>query len=73
MHPTRIPTPRPCTQPATPRLLTLPLSLTRHDLLCDASLLLNPPEHKLALYRLLHLLLTTYYLLLTPYYLLLTP
>merc|ERR1740117_340508 len=27
-------------------------SLPRHDLLCDASLLLNPPEHKLALYRL---------------------
>ena len=52
MRPTRNPTPRPCTQPATPRLLTLPLSLTRHDLLCDASLLLNPPEHKLALYRL---------------------
>ena len=52
MRPTRIPTPRPCAQPATPRLLTLPLSLTRHDLLCDASLLLNPPEHKLALYRL---------------------
>ena len=29
-----------------------PPHAVRHDLLCDASLLLNPPEHKLALYRL---------------------